>query len=291
MVMPHVESGDSRHPRIAVGKDSDPLPSGNRPQSLGGIAEQLESLYAKIRGSPYANGLNEAKKAFHAKNYAETLRLTRGTAEIYRQRHLQSLRQDAEGGKEAKTLREKQAKIRNVLEEFDVLLERLERMAKLKSENSPPPAPASHRTTAARQPPHVSPLPKGEGTGDASAVASIIDSGSFTQLQTAAQQSGLVPNADAIGFVREHEFRVGKYREAFDRIEAIYIRTRAAAEQRLQRLRIEETAYRSGVLKMSPKEWMQKAQRDTAQSQIIDRTIRYFLRVLDGLRILAVPPQ
>jgi hypothetical protein len=40
---------------------------------------------------------------------------------------------------------------------------------------------------------------------------------------------------------------------------------------------------------MSPKEWMIKQQRDIAQTQIIDRALRYFINVLDGLRIMMKP--
>jgi len=119
----------------------------------------------------------------------------------------------------------------------------------------------------------------------------IINKGSFTQLQMVAQATGLLPNADAIGFIRDHEFRIRKYREAFDRIEGLYIHLRTAADQRLQRLRQEEMNYKSGVLKMSPKEWLTKQQRDTAQTQGILRALRYFTKLLDGLRILQTTPE
>jgi len=42
------------------------------------------------------------------------------------------------------------------------------------------------------------------------------------------------------------------------------------------------------VLKMSPKEWQKKKQRDTLQTQKIERARRQFARVLDGLRIRIV---
>ncbi len=119
----------------------------------------------------------------------------------------------------------------------------------------------------------------------------IINKGSFTQLQMAAQATGLLPNADAIGFIRDHEFRIKKYQECFDRIEGLYIHLRTAADQRLQRLRQEEMSYKSGVLKMSPKQWLTKQQRDTAMTQIILRALRYFTKVLDGLRILQTTPE
>jgi hypothetical protein len=120
---------------------------------------------------------------------------------------------------------------------------------------------------------------------------SIINKGSFTQLQMAAQATGLLPNADAIGFVRDHEFRIKKYQEAFDRIEGIFIHLRTAADQRMQRLRQDEISYKSGTLKMTPKQWLMKQQRDTAQSQGILRALRYFTKVLDGLRILQTNPE
>ncbi|MCC6125192.1 MAG: hypothetical protein IT426_09540 [Pirellulales bacterium] len=118
----------------------------------------------------------------------------------------------------------------------------------------------------------------------------IINKGSFTQLQTAAQATGLLPNADAIGFIRDHEFRIEKYQEAFDRIEGLFIHLRTAADQRLQRLRQEEMSYKSGALKMSPKQWLAKQRRDTAQTQGILRALRYFTKIMDGLRLLQSSP-
>lgn len=253
----------------------------------GTILEQLDTLYAGIRGSPYANSLNEARKAFAAKDYPEALRCVRGAADIYRRSHLATLRQDPAGvnKKDAEWLRGKQAKIQGMIDGFDALVERLERMAKLKVEKPEPPPVVRprppQRPATVEEAREETPV-----AGPTEVVTSTIDAGTFTQLQTAAQQTGLVPNADTIGFVREHEFRVGKYREAFDRIEAVYQQLRAAADQRQQKIRQDTVLYKSGVLKMSPKDWMQRVQRETAQSQVIDRAIRYFLRVLDGLRIL-----
>lgn len=290
-------SGSSRHSTTAGGKgDSASSPARDRSKSTVTIADELDSLYLSIRGSPYANSLNEAKMAFRANNYAETLRLVRGASEIYRRSHLQTLQQDpdqiAGGKKEIQHFREKQAKIQGVIEGFDGLLERLGRMAKLKPEI--PVAPASARGHLPVKSPSASGLgdevPPGD-TGEAvkqkaATLVSTIDMGSLTQLQTAVQQTGLVSNADAIGFVREHEFREGKYHEAFDRIEVIFQQMRAAAEQRVQRLRREDLDHKSGALKMSPKDWALKVQRDMAQTQVIDRALRYFLRILDALRIM-----
>jgi hypothetical protein len=99
-----------------------------------------------------------------------------------------------------------------------------------------------------------------------------------------------MPNADAIGFIRDHEFRIKKYQECFDRIEGLFVHMRTAADQRMSKLRQEEANYRSGSLKMSPKEWLSKQQRETAQTQRIDRALRFFTKVLDGLRLIQISP-
>ncbi|MBN2581012.1 MAG: hypothetical protein JXB10_18665 [Pirellulales bacterium] len=256
------------------------------------IPEELDKLYAVVRGSPAANALSEAKKAFQGQDYAEALRLVRETGELYRQTHLRILRQDPQSPdftpEDSKKISAKQAKIQDVLERFDALVHRLEKMAKLLPEQSPVPAtrkfqpaakprPAAPAAEVGETPAPVKPVKKPD--------VALIDTGSFTQLQTAVQETGLVPNADAVGFVRDHEFREGKHQEAFDRIEGLFIHLRAASEQRAQRLRREELDFRGGVLKMSPKAWLLKQQRETAQTQKIDRALRYFARVLDGLRI------
>jgi hypothetical protein len=118
----------------------------------------------------------------------------------------------------------------------------------------------------------------------------LIDMGSFTQLLTAAQQSEIVPNADQIAHVRDREFRTGKYQTGFDAIERLFVRFNQVAGQREQKLRREEIDYKSGVLKMSPKQWQLKKQRDTLQTQKIERARRHFARVLDGLRVLMASP-
>jgi len=117
-------------------------------------------------------------------------------------------------------------------------------------------------------------------------VDTVIDMGSFTNLLTAAQQSGIVPNADQIAHVRDREFRMGKHQSALDVIERLYVKFNQALAQRQQKLRADEMDYRSGKLKMTPKEWQAKKQRDTAQTQRIERARRNFARVLSGLRVL-----
>jgi hypothetical protein len=118
----------------------------------------------------------------------------------------------------------------------------------------------------------------------------LIDLGSFTQLLTSAQQSEIVPNADQIAHVRDREFRTGRYQAAFDAIERLFVKFNLLAAQREQKLRREEIDYKSGVLKMSPKQWQLKKQRDRLQTQKIERARRHFIRVLDGLRVLMASP-
>lgn len=117
-------------------------------------------------------------------------------------------------------------------------------------------------------------------------VDSMVDMGSFTQLFTAAQQSGIVSGADQIAHVRDREFRMGKHQAALDVIERLYVKFNQELAQRQQKLRAEELDYRAGKLKMSPKQWQAKKQRDTLQTQIIERTRRSFARVLGGLRVM-----
>ena len=116
----------------------------------------------------------------------------------------------------------------------------------------------------------------------------VVDFGSFTQLMTAAQQSEMVTNAELIAQVRDRDFRAGRHRTAFEIIERMSTALNQAALTRQQKLRTEETDYKSGVLKMSPKEWQQKQQRDRQQTQKIQRARRNFTKVLDGLRILMI---
>jgi len=406
--MPGLGPDNPRHVGAAGGKgDPEPSLAAERLKSSATIAEELDNLYVLVRGALYANGLNEAKKAFQAQHYAETLRLVQETGELHRRTHLQTLKQDPEkaglGKKEVQKLRDKQAKIKNSLQRFAELVQRLEKMAHLQPVKSK--APISTRPQLASKTLPAPPLseafrakfqaaqdgeaqfqtvcehftamavdaeedikldglyclqnqgqihlircskieetpamftmemvfsgkplkpiplekllefggrqllhrlvPKDQTESDShlgqvadeaqangsedvaeqkkGLAVSLIDIGSFSQLQTAAQQTGLLPNADAIGFVRDHEFRTKKYQQAFDRIEGLFMHLRTAAEQRAQKLRQEDFDYRGGTLKMSPKAWMLKQQRDTALSQQINRTLRYFMRILDGLRIM-----
>jgi hypothetical protein len=108
----------------------------------------------------------------------------------------------------------------------------------------------------------------------------------FAQLDTAAKQAGLGVNTDLIVSVRDHEFRVGRYQKAFDVIEGLYMRLNAEAARRQTGLRQEEIRYKSGALKMTPKEWLLRQRRETEKTQRIDLAWRHFTRVLDGLTVL-----
>ena len=114
----------------------------------------------------------------------------------------------------------------------------------------------------------------------------ILDDGAFGQLLTAAQRSGLVSNADQIGHIRDREFRMGKYDKAFQGIDAIFSRFTASASKRAQQLRREDAEIASGAIKISPKQLKAKRARDRVQTQEIDRAMRRFQVVVEGLRIL-----
>ncbi len=114
--------------------------------------------------------------------------------------------------------------------------------------------------------------------------AETIDLTSFTRLISLAQSCGMVSNVDNIATIRDAEFRAGHYLTAFYNIERMYTALNTAAQQRQQQLRREDTAYRSGRLRMTPKEWNQKTARETAKSQSIDRALRQFRKVMAGLR-------
>jgi hypothetical protein len=113
-----------------------------------------------------------------------------------------------------------------------------------------------------------------------------VEPGAFTLLLTAAQQCGLVPNADAIVGVRDRDYPAGRYQRALDTIEALAVQLNTQAARRAAELRHEEIRYKAGALKMSPKQWMLKIRRDAEQTQRIDRARRHFAHVLDSLRAL-----
>jgi uncharacterized protein (DUF3084 family) len=114
----------------------------------------------------------------------------------------------------------------------------------------------------------------------------VLDSGAFSQLLTSAQRSGLVPEADQIGFVRDREFRMGKYDLAFQTIDGLFARLMASASQRTQSIAREDADIAAGRVKISPKDLQAKRSRDRMQTQEIERAKRRFQVVLEGLRVL-----
>jgi predicted metalloprotease len=113
-----------------------------------------------------------------------------------------------------------------------------------------------------------------------------IDVGAFTQLLTAAQQCGMVPNADAIITARDREFRLGRYQRAFDVIEGLYLQLNAQIARRQGEWRRQEMQYKAGTLKLTPREWQLKQRQETELTQKVERARRQFTRLLDGLRVL-----
>jgi hypothetical protein len=114
----------------------------------------------------------------------------------------------------------------------------------------------------------------------------VLDVAAFAQLLTLAKQSGLAINTDAIQAARDREFREGQYQRASDLIEKLYVQLNTQAARRQSELRRQEMQYKSGTLKMTPKQWMDRQRRATEQTQKIDRARRQFTRVLDGLNAL-----
>lgn len=128
--------------------------------------------------------------------------------------------------------------------------------------------------------------PKGGPGTQKQPVSTNVDRGAFTQLISAAQQCGLTVNIDAIIEARDRELRAGRYQKAFDMIEQIYVQINAQITRRQEDLRRLEFQFRSGELKMSPKEWLMLQRREMEKTQKIDRARRHFARVLDGLTVL-----
>jgi len=93
-----------------------------------------------------------------------------------------------------------------------------------------------------------------EAESSDSSEPSVLDMGAFGQLLTAAQRSGLVAGADQIAYVRDREFRMGKYDLAFQAIDAMFSRFTTSSSQRAQQLVREDADIAAGRLKMSPKD-------------------------------------
>lgn len=113
-----------------------------------------------------------------------------------------------------------------------------------------------------------------------------VDKMAFAQLSNAIRQSGLAVNADAVAFVRDNEFRTERYQKAFDVIEGLYMRLGAEASRRRSELLRQEIQYKSGAVKMTPKEWLLRQRRETEKTRKIEAARRHFTRILDGLTVM-----
>ena len=113
-----------------------------------------------------------------------------------------------------------------------------------------------------------------------------LDMTTFAQLIAAIQQAGLSLNVEAIHSVCDREFRDGRYQRAFDVIEGVYLQMNAQVQRRQGELRQQEMRYKSGALKMTPKEWLQRQRQETDKTQKIERARRHCARILDGLNAL-----
>ncbi len=154
------------------------------------------------------------------------------------------------------------------------------------SDDSPPPPAAPEKQPFPVDAAHGRVRPDPAARPDAAPTIPPVDVMAFAQLFQAAKQAGLGVNTDLIVSVRDHEFRVGRFQKAFDVIEGLYMHLNAGAARRQTALRQEEIRYKSGALKMTPKEWLARQRRETEKTQRIDLARRHFTRVLDGLTVL-----
>lgn len=257
------------------------------PAALAVIEKRLDELYQLLRGVRSANALMGAKTSVKDQDYAKAQSLVQATRDFLARapaRDWQKLGAKASGVK---------ADPKDVLARFDTVLGLLQKLSDWQAQGPKPAraAPAAKPVPAAKVdsgPPDV----PAQDASEASPISerqpppTIIDMGVFTQLVTAAQQCGLPINTDAICAVRDREFPAGKYQRALDVIEVLNGQLSAHATRRQAELRREETQYRAGNLKMSPKHWLIRQRRERDLTQKIDRARRYFARVMDGLRVL-----
>jgi hypothetical protein len=237
---------------------------------------KLDELYSVLRGPRYAEALLEAKGRLWEHDYHQALRLVQSAREAYA----------AAPAKEWQRRAAARFRGKDPGEEISGLFARALDLLQTFARAQPPP-----ETVAAGPPlaadfgrPATADQPRPDEPEDLP--ASRLDAAAFTLLLTAARQSGLVPRADAIVAVRDRDFRAGHYQRSLDVIEGLYTELTTDSERRSVELRREELQFKSGTLKMSPKEWMARQRRVRDQTQKIDRARRYFARVLDGLRAL-----
>lgn len=261
----------------------DPRPS-NPAAALPFFERKLDEMYQVLRGARYANALIDAKTSIQEGNYREALRLMRGASDF----HSRSPAKDWK--KRAALVFGAGDPNKEMQSRFSMVLNLLQKMSDAQQRETKPTAAATiARSKPAAEPPTPQSSPPAQNIPvppPTPVVATSLDLAAFTQLYTAAQQCGLVPNADAILSARDREFVHGHYQRALEMVEGLSSQLGAQATRRQQQLRQEETQFRAGTLKMSPKEWFIRQRQAREQTQKIDRARRYFARVLDGLRVL-----
>lgn len=247
---------------------------------------KLDEMYQVLRGGRYANALIDAKTSIQEGNYREALRLVRGASEFHVRSPAKDWKKRAAqifgAGDPSKEMQSRFSMVLNLLEKMSDAQQREPKAAVAPTVPRSRPAGGLPRDES---PPLSRDIP---AAPPELIVATSLDVAAFTQLYTAAQQCGLVPNADAILSARDREFVHGHYQRALEMIEGLSSQLSAQATRRQQELRQEETQFRAGTLKMSPKQWFIRQRQAREQTQKIDRARRYFARVLDGLRVLRV---
>jgi hypothetical protein len=237
------------------------------------VLKKLDEIYAGMKGGRSAHNVVEAKRAVEDGNYIKASDLLKATRDADAAPARGSL--GAALGANKGPSREMIAALTTVIG----LMEPVRKWQEQQAAAAPPKPSASNSTAEGGKPPlSLDDLPP----------APVLDLTVFSQLQMAVQQTGLFNSTDAIVAVREREFPAGRYQRAFDMIEELCTQLNTASARRQAELRTEERQYKSGTLKMSPREWLARQRRVTEQNQKIERARRYFARVLDGLRLLRV---
>jgi hypothetical protein len=239
---------------------------------------KLDELYTVLRGPRYAEALVEAKWPLWDHDYREALRLVQSAREAY------AAAPAAEWEKRAAARFGGPNPGKELARRLAVVLDVLEKAAR--SQPAPaaplagPPLAADFGQSARARP--------AEAADVTEPPARPLGPGAFTKLLTAARQSGVVPRADAISMVRDHEFPAGHYRRSLEVLEGLYAELNTHAERWAAGLRREETLFRAGTLKMSPKDWLLRQRRAREQDEKIGRARRHFTRVIENLRALCL---
>ncbi|MBN2022015.1 MAG: hypothetical protein JW809_04410 [Pirellulales bacterium] len=252
----------------AAGPDAEASPCDVRGGAPASIERELDRLHRELNGSAYANPLADAKAALAAGNHQDAAALVSATWESYRDRRWKVLRHHPENpdalSAEDRFLAAAKVKAEGILQRLEAVLEGLHKLAAAGTESEPAGfAPSTEPTSA------------------------LIDAGTFTHLLSAARRTEFGVNTDAIISARDRDFRKGEYRKAHGVIEVLAKRFDASAQQRAQALAQEDIAYRSGILKMSPRQWQAKLRRDRVNTLNIERAQSYFRRLLSALSVMA----